>query len=160
MHTATGNRSARLSARLAAWKAPRLTPVRIISCGPPQSSLTKRDHALEEPGLVGAMRACAVLEGDRAVRPRLAVEGVHAVDLGPAGVDEAGDRVDHAVALEFPRAAALGGEHHHRPAPVTVGDHRPGADPGRVQLELVAPHRHTARSRSVRWGWSASRQAV
>ena len=38
MQIASGNKSARFSAKFAAWKAPMLAPAVIVSTGPPQSA--------------------------------------------------------------------------------------------------------------------------
>ena len=57
------------------------------------------------------------------VRPALGVEGVDAVELDPAGVDQVGDGVDHAVVLEVPGPPGLAGEDQHRPTLVAVADH-------------------------------------
>ena len=71
---ASGNRSARLSAKLAAWKAPRLMPVVRIS--PPVSWWMNGTTCVEDPRLVAAVLARALLERQRLVRPRGGVEGV------------------------------------------------------------------------------------
>ena len=50
-----------------------------------------RHHAIDDPRLVGVVGARPVLQGDRAVRPRCAVVGVHAVELD-AGPPRSGRR--------------------------------------------------------------------
>ena len=52
---------------------------------------------------------------------------MHAVELEPPLVDQAAHRVDHAVVLEVPGPAPLGGEHQHRASPVAVADERAAA---------------------------------
>ena len=119
-----------------------------------------RNDLLEDPRLVALVRAGALLERDRGVRPRRAVERVDAVELRPAGVEQARQRADHAAVAVLPRVAALGGEGQERPAVVAVDDHvARAADRGRVQLGVARAH-HSAASRPVRCGCSASRQAV
>ena len=68
------------SAMFTAWKAPRLTPNVTRSCGPPQSSWIRHD-LLEDPRLVALVRAGALLDRDRAVRPTTTRRRVDAVEL-------------------------------------------------------------------------------
>ena len=76
------------------------------------------------------MPAGPLLDRHAVVRPGVAVGAVDAVQLHPAGVDQVGDRVDHAVVLEVPGPPLLGREHQHRTAVVAVGDQR---SPGRAR---------------------------
>lgn len=108
----------------------------------------ERDHLVEDPGLVGLVTTRALLERDRAVRPRFGVRRVDAVELHPAAGEQLADRPDHPAALEFAGVAALGGEGQDRATPVAVRRH------------AVHGGGHRVASRRVRWGCSASRQQV
>src|SRR5439155_11240166 len=115
----------------------------------------ERDDVLEDPVLVGAVAARALLERDAVVRPAPLVEAVDGVDLDAARLDQPGDRADHPVLLPVPGVAALGREDDQRPAPVPVGEH--GSVTG---LQLAAPYVHARRRSSARCGWSASRHEI
>src|SRR6202044_2205239 len=86
-----------------------------------------------DPGLVAAVVARPFLERDGAVGPRRTVVAVHAVELQPARLEQAGQGADHAVVLEVAGPALLGGEHEHRAPPVAVADH------GARRAERVRP---------------------
>src|SRR4029077_16049062 len=81
-----------------------------------------RRHLVTDPRLVGLMPPRALLQRKAAVRPAGVVEGVDAVELDPAVVDEVGDGADHAVALVVPGPALLAGEDDDRPTVVPVAD--------------------------------------
>src|SRR5258708_34567037 len=53
---------------------------------------------------------------------RKAVDGIDAEEFYFAGVDEIGERADHALVLEFPLIAGGGGEAEQRRSPVAVDD--------------------------------------
>jgi hypothetical protein len=122
--------------------------------------LDVRHDLLDDPRLVALVVAGALLERKAVVGPRLGVERVDGVELHAPALDQVGDRADHPLVLEVPRAPALGREREHRPPPVPVGDHGAAApDRGRVQLGVAAGY-HAAASRRPRCGSNASRQAV
>ena len=92
-------------------------------------------HLVEHPALVLVVPRGPLLQRQRPVRPGGVVGGVDAVELEPAGVQQEPDRVHHAVVLEVPGPAGLGGEHEHRAAPVAVAHDLPAeAARGRGQL--------------------------
>ena len=75
------------------------------------------------------------------IGPAPLVEGVDAVELDPALVDEFLDRADHAVVLEVPSAACLARKHQHRPAVVAVGDQRQRVVVAwHLKLDMLASH--------------------
>ena len=128
--------------------------------GPAAVVVDERDDLVEDPGLVAAVLGRARLERQRRVRPRLAVEGVHAVELRAARLEQLAQRADHAAVAVLPGVAALGREREERAPPVAVGDDVPGRpDRRRVQLDVAAAH-HALASSSGRYGSNASRQAV
>ena len=57
-----------------------------------------------------------------AVRERIAMVDVHAEHLDASICEGVLERVDHALALEFPLIAAAGRKDNHRRTPVTVDD--------------------------------------
>src|SRR5215469_8955004 len=130
--------SARLSAKLAAWKAPRLQPSVATSVAPvlppgddppgsPRVPAVRADpwhDVVENPRLVTAVQARPLLDWDGCVRPGLRVVAVDAVKLQPSRVEQVCHGIDHAVALEVRRPAPLGGEYEHGAAPMAVTDYR------------------------------------
>src|SRR6185436_4989205 len=100
-----------------------------------------------------------LLQGQPTVRPAGVVEGVDAVELDPAVVDQVGDRPDHAVALVVPRPTLLAREHDHRAPVVAVAEDGTGAvEPGGVELELLAVHPPSLSDLSSHTCWVASRR--
>jgi hypothetical protein len=83
----------------------------------------ERDDLVKDPRLIDAVAARALLERDARVRPRLVIEGVHAVQLDASRADQLSECRDHPPALELTGVAALGREGEHRPPPVSVGGH-------------------------------------
>src|SRR5208337_881442 len=51
-----------------------------------------------------------------------AVDGVDGIKLDAAGIDEFGERADHALTFEFPFVASTGGKTEERRTPMAVGD--------------------------------------
>jgi hypothetical protein len=109
------------------------------------------DGLLDDPLLVGAVTAGALLQRQARVEPGGRVEAVNRVDLDPAGVQQPSDGGDHAVVLVVMAVPLLGGEHQQRPAVVAVGEQaEAAAGPGQRQAHVVASHGHTSRRRSSR----------
>ena len=120
-----------------------------------------RHDLVEDPRLVALVRAGALLERQRAVRPRGAVEGVDAVELRPAAVDQLRRARRPRRGPRTPRRCRA------RPGrPGTAGPsaRRRRRCPARRSPASTARrggrHHHSSSSRSVRCGCSASRQAV
>jgi hypothetical protein len=67
----------------------------------------ERHDLAENPRLVTAVFASAILQGQALIRPGLAVVAVDAVKLDPAGVEQLRNGIDHAVAGKVRRAALL-----------------------------------------------------
>jgi hypothetical protein len=97
----------------------------------------ERHDRADDPRLVGAVAAGALLQGQRLVVPRLAVDRVDAVELHAARLDQAGDRLDHAHVLVVVGVAALRREREQRPSVVAVGEQ---SETLRVQRDVAALH--------------------
>ena len=86
----------------------------ISSLSPAAVPADERDDLVQDPRLVELVAARALLEWDAAVRPRLGVERIDAVELHAPGGEQVADRPDHPVALEVAGVAALGREREDR----------------------------------------------
>src|SRR5215207_2621205 len=121
----------------------------------------ERDHLVADPVLEPAVLDGAGLQGKVGVAPAGRVVAVDRVDLDPAGLDQAGDGVDHAAILVVGAAALLGLEDQQRPAVVAVGQQPAlGPDRRRPQPDVVASQAHSSRSSPTNQGSKVSRQAT
>ena len=122
---------------------------------PRESAWIQRRDRLGDPPLVLAVPARALLERQSSARHVHASRAVDAVDLHASRLDQRRRARRSSRSLPVPALAELGGEHEQRPAVVTVREQRaPGRARGRCGQAQAR------RSRSARWGWSASRHAI
>src|SRR4051812_49291638 len=108
----------------------------------------ERNDLVEDPCLVELVTACTLLERNAGVRPRLSIEGVDAVELHPAGLEQVADRADHPATLELAGVAAFGWKGEDRTPPMPVG------------RDAVHRSDQSRASKRVRCGSNASRQLV
>jgi len=72
----------------------------------------------------------------------LPVDRIHGEEFDSSGIDEIGERADHALAFEFHLVARTGRETQQRRAPVTVDDHAQfQTKPVRVPAVIFTFHR-------------------
>src|SRR5215207_6166849 len=99
------------------------------------------DDLVEDPVLEPAVLDGPGLQGQVGVAPAGRVEAVDRVHLDPAGLDQAGDGVDHAPVLIVGAAALLGLEDEQGAAVVAVGEQPAlGPDRGRPQPDVISSH--------------------
>jgi len=101
----------------------------------------ERHDLLEDPALVSAVAAGALLHRQRLVVPCLPVDRVDAVELDPARIEQPGHGVHHAHALVVVAVALLGGEREHGP-PIVAVRHDAERRPERfaVQADVALVH--------------------
>ena len=101
----------------------------------------ERNHLVPNVLVVLVLHPASMKRMRAAVRERVAVVDVDAVQLDAPGFDRIAEPVDHALPIELPLVAAAGREHDHRRPPASVDDDAElAAEAVGIPAVIVAPH--------------------